>query len=143
MLQCTVIYNTTHCISNVRQRITYISFLFSQLQPTSASLGSAISGGPKLEGAQGPEDLGSAISGGPKVEGAQGPEDLGSASSGVLSLRVEYILMYSCGAATRIRITYSAWFTLYMYRLRVAVFIEQAKSESNTVFDSSFRVFNM
>ena len=29
-------------------------------------------------------------------------------------LRVEYVFTYSCDADTRIHITYSAWFTLYM-----------------------------
>jgi len=36
----------------------------------------------------------------------------------VLTLRVEYIFTYSCGATTSIRIAYSAWLTLYMTWIR-------------------------
>jgi len=48
---------------------------------------------------------------------AVGAEEQGSAAAAAneeVTLHVEYIFTYSCDAATRIWITYSAWLTLYM-----------------------------
>jgi len=57
------------------------------------------------------------------------------------ALHVEYAFTHSGGAATRIRILYSACGTLYYhvdtYIIEVNVFTQQAKYESNTVLVSS------